>query len=396
MFYIIMLWLFIISLIITLFKLLNIKKNYLICFLITLLIVLFAINMDGSIAAALEGANLVAKAILPTIFPFTVICNLLIAFDGIGLYSKIMGPLFCKPLGLSKNCSFPIAASFLCGYPLGAKYSSDLYNMGYIKKNEYQRLLNIASNAGPIFLIGSIGTAMLSNPIYGYILLIANYLSIIIVGFLTKKKNANLNISSMSLPPYKEKNFGAALKDSIESGISTTLNIAAFVIIFSVIISIIKDNAYINIAFNNLETFLNFPKDSIYSLFLGSIEFTNGSKIIANSTLSIHIKLSMISFICSFSGLSILAQVSSFVSKDNISMGKYTLWKLVQGILSFIITFVSSKVLLTTVPTSSITLNPSTFNTIPLLLLPILIILLVTLVLKIINYILNKLHASKF
>ncbi|MGL5087511.1 MAG: sporulation integral membrane protein YlbJ, partial [Clostridium sp.] len=107
MFYIIILWLFIIALILILLKLLDIKQNYLICFLITIIIILFIINMDASISAALSGADLVVKAILPTIFPFTVICNLLISFDGITLYSKILGPLFCKPLGLSKNCSFP-------------------------------------------------------------------------------------------------------------------------------------------------------------------------------------------------------------------------------------------------------------------------------------------------
>ena len=95
--------------------------------------------------------------------------------------------MICKPLGLSKNCSFPLAASFICGYPLGAKYSSDIYELGYIHKNEYERLLNIASNAGPIFILGSVAASMLYDVKLGYILLIANYLSIIIVGFLTKK-----------------------------------------------------------------------------------------------------------------------------------------------------------------------------------------------------------------
>lgn len=393
MFCVFMLWLFIITLVIILFKLLNIKKNYLICFLITFLIILFAINMENCINAALDGATLVVKAILPTIFPFTVICSLLISFDGINLYSKVLGPLICRPLNLSKNCSFPIAASFLCGYPLGAKYSSDLYNMGYIEKNEYQRLINIASNAGPIFLIGSIGSAMLSSPFYGYILLIANYISLIIVGFLTRK-NGNTNNISRQLPCYKEKNFGVSLKEAIESGVSTTLNVAAFVILFSVVISIIKDNAYINIVFNNLETFLNLPKNSIYSLFLGSIEFTNGCKLIATTSISINLKLAMISFICSFSGISILAQVSSFIGKDNISMIKYTIWKLIQGIISFAITFISSKLLITSVPTSSLVVNTNIFNNVYIFIIPIITFLLLTLILKIIYCLATKLHVS--
>ena len=157
------LWLFIFLLLVLLFKLLDVKKNYIMCFLITIFIIIFVVNLKTSIDSAINGAKLVVSAILPTIFPFSVICNLLICYDGITLYSKILGPLICKPLGLSKSSSFPLAASFICGYPLGAKYSSDIYKLGYINKDEYERLLNIASNAGPIFILGSVAVAMLNN-----------------------------------------------------------------------------------------------------------------------------------------------------------------------------------------------------------------------------------------
>ena len=186
------LWLFIIVLTIILIKLLNIKINVLICISISVLIVLFAANINLSLNAAIEGSKLWYKAILPTTFPFVVICNLLIYYDGISLYSKIPGPLICKPLNLSENCSFPIVASLLCGYPLGAKYCVDLYNMNYLDKEEYIRLLNIASNVGPIFLIGSVATALLNNVYFGYILLASSYLSIIFIGIITKKRELHL------------------------------------------------------------------------------------------------------------------------------------------------------------------------------------------------------------
>ena len=153
MFSIYILWLLIFLLVLILFKLLNFKKNYLVCLFITVFIVLFVANLNLAMKAAVDGVKLVIVAILPTTFPFSVICNLLICYDGITLYSKILGPLFCKPLGLSKNSSFPLSASFLCGYPLGAKYCYDSYNLGYINKKEYERLLNIATNACHIFIL---------------------------------------------------------------------------------------------------------------------------------------------------------------------------------------------------------------------------------------------------
>lgn len=63
---IIFLWLLIILLIQVLFKLINIKKNYVICFFISIVIVLFFVNLDVSISAALDGAKLWFKAMLPT------------------------------------------------------------------------------------------------------------------------------------------------------------------------------------------------------------------------------------------------------------------------------------------------------------------------------------------
>lgn len=388
------LWLFIFLLIALLLKLLDIKKNYIICFLITILIVLFVINLESSIGAAIAGAKLAFTAILPTIFPFTVICNLLICYDGITLYSKILGPLICKPLGLSNNCSFPIVASFICGYPLGAKYASDIYNLGFIHKKEYERLLNIASNSGPIFILGAISVSMLNDIRYGYILLIANYLSTIIIGIITRNKKDIKNIPSKKAN-FENKPFGTNLKFAIEGALNTTLNISAFVILFSVIISIIKSNTLISAAFINLSQYFNSTSEIIYNLLLGSIEFTNGAKLIASINIAINLKLSLISFILCFSSLSIIAQVASFVSKDNPNFKKYIFFKFIQGIIGFIITFISSNIILKSIQTFnsnySYNSNIITLKTFFLILTLLIATLIFTIIVKKLKL---KLHSS--
>lgn len=344
MYSIIFLLIIIFFLLLLLFKLFNKNRNYFMCLLITGFIFLFVYNLQSCIDAALVGVNLVVKTIIPTIFPFSVICNLLISYDGVGLYSKILGPILCKPLKLSKSSSFPIAASFLSGYPLGCKYCCDLYSLGYIDKKEFERLLNIASNASPMFIIGSIGATMLGDIKLGFILLISNYLSPIIVGILTINRS-KISSNSKELPKNDTNtNFGSALKSALDNGINTTLQVGAFVVLFSIIVSIIKNNAYISIAFNNIEAFLNLPKYSIYGLFLGSVEFTNGCKLITTLPLTLPFKLAIISFICSFSGLSVIAQISSFIYKYDISIAKYSFMKFIQGIISFGITFIISSV----------------------------------------------------
>lgn len=346
----------IILLLTLLIKYFKLTKNQIIIILISLGIVIFIINLDTSINSIISGCKLCFYSIIPTIFPFSFICNLLISYDGIPIYSKIIGPLICKPLGLSKNASFAIAASFICGYPLGTKYSSEIYEQGYIDRNEYLRLINIATNCGPIFILGTIGSSLLKNVKFGYILLIANYLSIIFIGLLTRRKrcsaNINVNYSSKS-----SGNFGENFKNAINNALNTTLMVSAFIVLFSLIIGIIKNNASLDIALKSLEHLLNLPENFLSSLFYGSIELTNGANIIASSSINVHIKLSLISFLCSFSGLSIIAQSSAFMSIHNVPMIKYILLKLLQGIFSFIITFIASITLNSTISASNISYN---------------------------------------
>lgn len=382
------LWILIFVLTFILIKLTKIKKNYIFCFVITIVIVLFVINIESSIQAAIEGCKLSFKAIVPTVFSFSLICNLLISYDGISLYSNILGPLMCKPLKLSSNCSFPIVASMLCGYPLGAKYSSDIYELGYIEKKEYFRLVNIASNAGPVFLLGSVGATLLGNVKYGYFLLISNYLSLFFIALLTIKKSSYNNYYKKKTSKSLNVNFGLAIDDAIKNAINTTLAVSGYVVAFSVIISIIKNSTLINNIFYNIETFLNIPQNVLYGTFLGSIEMTNGCNIIASSNLSIHLKLSIISFFASFSGLSAIAQTSSFMSKNNVSMIKYIFLKLVQGIFSFIVSFSLSNLIFKATETSSFITQNNIYKNLYIYIVPLLIFLSIPLILKFLRKIL--------
>lgn len=375
---------FILSILIIIFllvllKLLNVKKHIIFCFFITFLIILFVANIETSINAAMEGCKLCFRAVIPTVFSFSLICNLLISYNGIDLYSKILGPLLCKPLKLSKVCSFPLVASMLSGYPLGAKYSSDLYELGHINKSEYTRLLNIASNAGPIFIIGSVGSALLGSPKYGYFLLISSYLSLFFIGLITRKKAPSYRVDEKESSKFQDITFGSALDNAIKNAINTTLSVCGYIIAFSVIISIIKNSSFIYNSINSLESILNLPKNVLYGTFLGSIEMTNGCSIIANSSLSIHLKLAIVSFICSFSGMSAIAQASSFFSKHNVSITKYMLLKLVQGAFSFVVSYFLSTIIFKASEASNIVSTQTSYNML-LFFLPILLFLLISLI----------------
>lgn len=315
----------------------RVRKNYLIISLCTIFIIYFIIYPKLCINSTISGVSIFFVSVFPSLFIFLIICNILVSYDGITVYSKLLGKYICVPMKLPNQCSFALIVSAICGYPLGAKYTCELYEKKLITKEQCERLLNIASNASPLFVVGAVGTVMMKSVQMGYIFLISNYISCILMGIilghkkhLSHRQEINTEYSNMS----KVNNFGEALKDSIDNAIKTSLSIGAYITLFSVIIDIIKNNAIINIVFEFLQqSFIN--KDKIKIFLFGLIELTQGCYYVSNSNFDLIFKVSIINFFIGFSGLAIISQVYSFVSKySEIKISKYISRKFIQGILS--------------------------------------------------------------
>lgn len=320
-------------------------KSALLTFCFSILILYIVLNPKECIAYTIGGAKLFFHAVFPSLFPFLVIVNLIISFGGIEIYSRLFGNILCRPLGLPKECSLVLFISIFCGYPLGARYAGELYSQNNIDKATFERLLNIATNGSPLFIIGSVGTAMLGHPSLGYILIISNLLSCLVMGFIlpNKYKYKNKYKEKKEVIPKKttsttQVNFGLSMKNALEDATKTCLSIGSFVIIFSVIINIIKGNALFDTALVQLSNVTNIKKEIYESFTLGILEVTNGCNLIAKSTLSYNIKLIISSFLIAFSGLSITSQVYSLIYKYNVSMKRYISLKVLQGAIAAFIT----------------------------------------------------------
>ncbi|WP_291632351.1 sporulation integral membrane protein YlbJ [Clostridium sp.] len=325
-----------------LFKTLNIDLSItIICSLIILQIILAP---DVCIKYTLSGAKLFFNAVFPSLFPFLVVINIIISYDGIHIYSKLLGNIICKPLKLPKECTFVLLVSLLCGYPLGARYTCDLYKKNIIDLNTCERLLNIASNSSPLFIIGAVGSSMMVSTKIGYILLLSNIISCIFMGFIIPSKNSFYKIKYRSTTFSKDKppnkNIGMILKNSIEDAMKNSLNIGGFIVVFSVITGIIKDNAIFHIVLTKFSLIIGSSGNFIEGLLLGMLEMTNGCYLITSGNTNLYIKLSALSFLIAFSGLSIISQVYSYTYKYDVSIKKYIARKFIQGIISSILTLI--------------------------------------------------------
>ena len=346
----VILLIFIVFLLFKLFK--SLKINFLITIICSLIILQIILAPNICIRYTISGAKLFFNSVFPSLFPFLVVINIIINYDGIGIYSKLLGTIICKPLKLPKECSFALLVSVLCGYPLGARYTCDLHERNIIDLNTFDRLLNIASNASPLFIVGAVGASMMSNAKIGYILLLSNALSCIFMGFILPCSSLSFKIKSrggsFSRTTTSTINIGIVLKNSIEDAMKNSLNIGGFIIAFSVITGIIKDNALFHIVLNKFSLILGFSVDFTEGLLLGMLEMTNGCYLISSSNSDLYVKLPVLSFLVAFSGLSIISQVYSYTYKYNVSIKKYIARKFLQAMISSILTIILYYVFLQT------------------------------------------------
>jgi len=319
------------------------NKNISVVLLFSLLIIQILLYPKECINYTLLGSKLFFNSVFPSLFPFLIISNIIIAYGGVKIYANVFGKLLCAPLMLPKECSVALIISFLCGYPLGAKYSFELYENNVIGYKTYERLLNIASNPGPLFVVGAVGTTMLHNTYLGYILLVSCYISCYLVSFFIPNTRDIVVKAKPKLAPKKSKNIGVVIKESVDNSISTTLYIGGFIIIFYVLTNIIKNNAIFSIVLNKASILLGLPLGIIEGTMLGLLEMTNGCFLLATSNGNLLITACVTSFLITFGGISVIAQVYSFTYKAKFNLKAYVYYKFVQGILSSITCFILVK-----------------------------------------------------
>ncbi|MEG0872438.1 MAG: hypothetical protein RSG48_00525 [Clostridia bacterium] len=324
------------------YKLKDILRIFLFCTILALLLILSKENFDSvksSIAIFLS-------SVVPSLFPFIFFTEFVLNLKIINTISSYFGKVISKIFCITKNATPAIIIGFLCGFPMGAKTVAILYENNKISKIEAEKLLQFVNNCNPAFLISTIGIGVFYNIKIGIILAISHYLSAIIFCFLYSnnllntiilKKQSNSKSLSKTLVNLDKKIAKHTQKigvfENIRISIANTFKnlgiILGFIIIF-------------NLLFNVIELLLqklNIDK-KIISILSGIFEITNGSNNIYNTNITITIKICIISFIVGFSGICILCQIYSTVYKHGFSFKKIILSKFIQGILSFVITYI--------------------------------------------------------
>lgn len=372
----------------------NRTRRFSIVFLAFIFLILLTIYPKESLSAASEGINLWVFVVMPSLFPFFIISDLLIALRIPENIAMLFTPIAKFLFNTSGYGAYVFIMSIFSGYPSGAKITRELIDSQKITVEEGQRILSFSSTSGPLFIIGAVGAGMLQNSNAGYIIFICHVLGAILNGILFNFfKRRNFIVNEVTNKAYKlnaGSSHGNIMSSAITNSLYTSGFIGGYIILFSVIIALLDKITFFSTFSNILDTFL--PNSASY--FTGiilktSLEISNGCKIISGLYCGFDAKLILSSFIIAFSGFSIIGQVASLINNTNINLKTYIIYKISHGIISSILCYLLIKINIFNITSASqVSFNVTSYNVFLLQLL-----LTIMLFLNILSIIKNKLHS---
>ena len=270
-------------------------------------------------------------SVLPVLFPFMLLCTFLIRFRVLERMPEFLTRPLQKVFSISNYGSYAVIAGFLCGFPIGAKLSSDLYREGKIDKEEARLLYGFTNNLSPVFLISYAASEQMEMP-EGKIFLLfhvlgAAFLYGAFTSIILKKRNRQKDCEGYA--PIFSQNTSDTY-DLIDSCIYDTVQNMVKLGVYITVFKIISDGFFHLVPFHH-------P----IILFLGSlIEVTGGIHMIAQSALAFPVKYILVCALCAFGGFSALAQTVSIASFDRSTFLYYIKSRVMITLLSILLSTV--------------------------------------------------------
>ena len=261
--------------------------------------IIFFCNSDIAIEYMKKGLKLCATSVIPSLFPFMVISELIVksslSYKIGGMLKYPMKSLF----GVSKAGGCAFLLGILCGFPIGAKSAISMYDSGAIDKDELERLLCFCNNPGSAFIISAVGISLFGNRHVGLLLYVCIILSSITVGILInvslrKTKKESLRRAYVYAP---HKDTVSVFTSAVSSSAISMLTVCAYVVFFSSLVGCISSFLHS----------LSLPT-AIRALVFGFFEMTSGVSA-ATEVKNIEVSLVLCALFTAWSGLSVHFQI---------------------------------------------------------------------------------------
>lgn len=333
----------------------KINKLIILIFVIAFILNLF-INNTAIRFGICNGIKTCLNILIPALFPFMFITNFTVETNLVESIGKVLSTVFKRLYNLPQSAFAVIILALIGGYPAGAVGVKSLIKQNKINKYQARQMAYFCVGSGPAYVINIVGIQIYNSFKLGLILLLAQVLSTILLGIIACKNLKPIYQEKTSLSIKNTKKISNSFVDSCQSAAISMGNICAFVVLFSGVIFLINSSKVLEPLYNLFNLF-NISKPFVFTCISSTLEITNGTINFYN------LNLYEAAFFLGFGGFCVHFQVMSLLGNIDIKYIKFLLFRVLQGLIAAIFTYILLKFFPTVIPTS-INLNSCTAKTI--------------------------------
>ena len=323
----------------------NSRKMITACFAAVCMTALILDSRTG-IGAMGDGIEICIRTLIPSLFPFFVFSSLLTNALA-GKKIKVLRPA-AKLCRIPEGCESLFAASFLGGYPVGARNVAAAWEQGGLSDEDARRMVVFCSNSGPAFIFGFLGPFFRDSR-YPWLLFLIHVLSAILTGILLPGGNGQA-----AMPAKRD---DLSFCGALERSIPVMARVCGWVLLFRVFLEFLRR-----------WLFWLLPS-GVQILLAGMLELSNGCLALKGQGSDGAI-LVLGSAMLGFGGFCVYLQTCSVVGK--VSMRLYLPGKLMQACISFLLSYLVQRLFMAD---RSFRLSPFLLAALPVMILLIFLFL---------------------
>lgn len=261
------------------------------------------------------GLKLWFEKMIPSLLPFMILSGFIVRMrftERIShVFSFVVNPLW----RVRDNVIYCMFMGFLCGFPMGAKVTAELYEKQDITRKEAEYLLAFCNNIGPVYFCSFVLPLLKRELLFPYLfgmyglpLLYSLVLRYTVCKDLNRPELNGHN--PIKISQNKPECF-AALEDSVGTSVKSILSLGGYMILFNLL--------------NILPHRILGKRISILSPLL---EITGGLSML-NGALPLYCFV-----VLQFGGLCCIAQTFSCISDTDLSLTSYVVHKVILTIIT--------------------------------------------------------------
>lgn len=309
-------------------------SDFIITILVTILIIILVSSPSKYAKTTYGGLQLFALNVFPTLFPFIFLSKIISSLQTPIIISSKLSRTATKVFRSPPIVIYVFFLSIVCGYPIGAKLVSDLYDSKTINQTQAKTMSYFCSTSGILFVVGTIGNIMFGSSKIGVIIYVSHIIGCFIGGLVLSRLDKHFDVQAK---PLEQKGSSNIFSSSVWASVKSILIVGAYITLFCLFSSIICDLFITRLAgnfFNKLIGTISGNSQVFQCVMSGIIEMTNGCYMLSRfiSPAAVVICCGLVSF----GGFSIILQSLTFLKNTKIKARTLVLTKFVHAIFSIL------------------------------------------------------------